>query len=101
MEQRSVIKFHAKSSINATKTFESMKRVYGDLCLFQATVFDWHKRFREDRESLEDDKRELKPRTTCNADTIKKVGVYLADDENASVRMISEINFCFNFPNAC
>lgn len=90
MEQRSIIKFHAKSGINATKTFESMKKVYGNLCLSRATVFDWHKRFREDRESLEDDEGKPKPRTTHNADTIKKVGDYLADDENASVRMISE-----------
>lgn len=90
IKQRSVIKFHAKSGINATKTFDSMKKVYGDECLSRATVFDWHKHFREGRESLENDEREPKPRMTRNADTIKKVGDYLADDENVSVRMISE-----------
>ena len=39
MEQRAVIKFHAKLSKKASETFWLMKQVYGDDCLSEANVF--------------------------------------------------------------
>ncbi|KAG5323091.1 GVQW3 protein, partial [Pseudoatta argentina] len=55
MEQRAVIKFNAKLGKNASETFRSMQQVYGSQCLGRTAVFEWHKRFLEGRETLEDD----------------------------------------------
>ena len=60
MEQRAVIKFHAKLGKNASETFGLMQQVYGDDCLSRANVF-LYKRFLEDRERLENDNREGRP----------------------------------------
>ena len=50
MEQRAVIKFHAKLGKNASETFWLMQQVYSYDCLSRANVFLWHKRFLEGRE---------------------------------------------------
>jgi hypothetical protein len=34
-----------------------LKSAYGEECLSRTNVFEWHKRFKEGRESLEDDER--------------------------------------------
>ena len=60
MEQRAVIKFHAKLAKNASETFWLMQQVYGDDCLSRANVVLSHKRFLEGRERLEDDNRTLR-----------------------------------------
>lgn len=69
------IPFHSKSGINATKPLESMKKVYDNEYLSRATVFDWHKHFREGRESLEDDEQGPKPRTIRNAADIIRLAI--------------------------
>ncbi|EGI59880.1 FLJ37770-like protein [Acromyrmex echinatior] len=57
MEQRAVIKFNAKLAKSTSETFRSMQQVYVDSqCLGRTTVFEWHKRFLEGRETLEDNK---------------------------------------------
>jgi hypothetical protein len=37
--------------------FEMLKSAYGEECLSRTSVFEWHKRFKEGRESLEDNER--------------------------------------------
>ena len=49
-EQRANIKFCFKISKTFIKTFELMKTVYGDDCLFRARVHEWFTRFRDGRE---------------------------------------------------
>ncbi|KYN38526.1 hypothetical protein ALC56_07103 [Trachymyrmex septentrionalis] len=51
MEQRALIKFNAKLGKSASETFRLMQQVYGNQCLGR-TVFEWHKRFLEGRETL-------------------------------------------------
>ena len=64
MEQRAVIKFHAKLGKNASEIFWLMQHVYSDDFLSRANVFLQHKRFLEGRESLEDDNREVRQIST-------------------------------------
>ena len=61
MEQRAVIKFHAKLGKNASETFWLMQQVYGDDFLSRANFFLCHKSFLEGRKRLEDDNREERP----------------------------------------
>lgn len=90
MEQRVVIKFNAKLGISATKTFRILQEVYGDDCLSKTRVFEWHKQFREGRESIEDKDHARRPRTARTPVIIQKVRDCIAKDQNASTRMIAE-----------
>ncbi|KAG5336861.1 GVQW3 protein, partial [Acromyrmex charruanus] len=67
MEQRACIKFCFKLGKTATETHEMMKTV-------SCTVtFDWFKRFKEGRQSLDDDARSSQPSTARNEETVEVV----------------------------
>lgn len=54
MEQQAVIRFYDLLGKTATKTFESMKKAFGDNCLSRSRVFEWFNRFKEKQVSFED-----------------------------------------------
>jgi len=74
-EQRVAIKFCCKVDFSTTKTVELIQKVYGNAALSRTTIFEWHKRFREGRESVKDDERSGRPtsRTDDNIAAIEKV----------------------------
>ena len=77
MEQRAVIKLNAKLGksqirnipIDATSLRQSM-----------SAVFEWHKRFLEGRETLEDDKKSRWPILVRTPEMIEKVRDFVAND---------------------
>ena len=42
---------------NATKTYGMLRTAFRPSCMNRASVFEWHKRFKEGRESVRDDER--------------------------------------------
>jgi transposase len=76
MEQRATIKFCVKLKKRATETFEMLRNAYGEESLSRTTVFEWHKMFKEGRESLQDGERKGRPsnsRTEELTEVIKSV----------------------------
>ena len=57
LEERYAIKFCFKLGKNATETYGMLQTALGPSCMNQAWVFEWHKRFKEARESMRDDDR--------------------------------------------
>ena len=57
LEERYAIKFCFKLGKNATETYGKLKTAFGASCMNRASVFEWHKRFKEGRESVRDDER--------------------------------------------
>ena len=58
LEERYVIKFCFKLGNNdATETYEMLQTAFRPSCMKRASVFEWHKRFKEGRESARDDER--------------------------------------------
>ena len=51
------IKFRFKIGKNATETYGMLQIAFGASCMNRASVFEWHKRFKEGRESVRDDER--------------------------------------------
>ncbi|EGI63823.1 FLJ37770-like protein [Acromyrmex echinatior] len=90
MEQRAVIKFNAKLGKSASETFRSMQQIYDSQCLGRAAVFEWHKRFLEGKETLEDDKKSGQPILVRTPEMIEKVRDFVANDRNASLKMMEE-----------
>ncbi|EGI65640.1 FLJ37770-like protein, partial [Acromyrmex echinatior] len=90
MEQRAVIKFNAKLGKSASETFRSMQEVYGNQCLCRTAIFEWHKHFLRGRETLEDDKKSGRPILVRTPEMIEKVRDFVANDRNASLKMMEE-----------
>ena len=57
LEERYAIKFCFKLGKNATETHGMFQTAFGASCMNQASVFEWHKRFKEGKESVRDDER--------------------------------------------
>ena len=56
-EERYAIKLCFKLGKNATEMYGMLQTDFGSSCMNRATGFEWHKRFKEGRESVRDDKR--------------------------------------------
>ena len=57
LEERYAIKFCFKLDKNATETCAILQTAFRPSCMNRASVFGWHKRVKEGRESLTDDER--------------------------------------------
>ena len=55
IEGRHAIKFCFKLGKNATETYGMLQTAFRPSCMNRASVFEWHKRFKEGRESVRDD----------------------------------------------
>ena len=58
LEERYAIKFCFKLGKNdAIETYGMLQTAFGRSCMNRASVFEWHKRFKEGRESVRDNER--------------------------------------------
>ena len=57
LEEQCAIKLCFKLGKNATETYGMLQIAFGPSCMNQASVFEWHKRFKEVKESVRDDER--------------------------------------------
>ena len=57
LEERYAIKFCFKLGKNATETYGMLQTGFRPSCMNRASVFEWHKRFKEGTESVRDDER--------------------------------------------
>ena len=57
LEEQYAIKFCFKHGKNATETYGTIQTAFRPCCMNWASVFKWHTRFNEGRESVRDDER--------------------------------------------
>ena len=57
LEERYAIKLYFQLGKNATETDETLQTTFGPSCMNRASAFEWHKRFKEGKESVSDDER--------------------------------------------
>jgi len=86
-EQCVAIKFCCKVDFSATKAVEVIQNAYSDAAFSRTTIFVWHKRFREGRESVKDDQRSGLP-TTSRTDDIATVNKMVKEDRNVMSQLI-------------
>ena len=57
LEERYAIKFCFKLAKNARETYGMLQTAFGASCMNRASVFEWHKRFKEGTESVRNDEK--------------------------------------------
>ena len=57
LKERYAITFCFQLGKNATETYGMLQTAFGASCMNRASVFEWHKRFKEGTESVRDDER--------------------------------------------
>ena len=89
-EQRANLKFLAKLGKTPSESFAILQQVYGEETMPRTRAFEWHKRFKEGREEVEDDPWSGRPSTSRRADNIERVKQMVRADRRLMVWMIAE-----------
>src|SRR5215469_4681012 len=89
-EQRICIKFCFKIRKTATETYQLLQQAYGEDAMGRTQVFDWLRRFKEGRTSVESDPRSGRPSTSKNEEMIAKVRTIVRNNRRLTVREIAD-----------
>ena len=84
------MKFLAKLGKTPSESFAMLQQVYGEETMSRTRAFEWHKRFKEGWEEVEDDPRSGRPSTSRTVDNIERVEQMVRADRRLAVRMIAE-----------
>ena len=69
-EQRICVKFCVKNGKSVTETFEMLKIAFGEEAMCRTQTYEWWKRFKEGRTSVDDDPRSGRPSTSKTDDNV-------------------------------
>ena len=89
LEERYAIKLCLKLGKNVTETYGMLQTAFGASCMNRASVFEWHKRFKEGRESVRDDERCGRGKEVRTPELIGQIKNIMVKDCRVSIEIIS------------
>jgi hypothetical protein len=89
LEQRVCIKFCVKLGKSATETFEMIKKTFEDEAMSRSKIFEWHKRFIEGREDINDDSHAGRSSISRSLEMVAKVRKIIRSDRRMTIRELS------------
>ena len=87
--ERYAIKFCFKLGKNATETYGMLQTDFEPSCINWASVFEWHKRFKESRESVRDDERCGRSKEVNIPELMGQIKNFMDKDRRVSIETIS------------
>ena len=89
LEEGYAIKLRFKLGKKATETYGKLQTAFWASCINRASVFEWHKRFKEGRESLRDDERCGRSNEVRTPQLIGQINNFMDKDRRVSIETIS------------
>ena len=89
LEERYAIKFGFKLGKNATETYGMLQTAFRPSCMNRASVFEWHKRLKEGRESVRDDERRGRSKEVRTPELIGQIKNFMNKDRRVSIETIN------------
>ena len=90
LEERYAIKFCFKLGKNdATETYGMLLTAFGASCMNQASVFEWHKKFKEGTESVRDDEKCGRSKEVRTPELIGQIKNFMDKDRHVPIETIS------------
>jgi len=90
LEQRINIKFYVNIGKSASEMLALLTVAYGEYTMKKSSVFEWHRRFKEGREDVQDDPRSGQPKTQRTDANVKRVWNLVRSDRRWGVTVIGE-----------
>ena len=88
LEERYAIEFCFKLGKNPTETYRLLQNAFGASCMNLALVFEWHKRFKEGRESVREDERCGSSKEVNTPELIGQIKNFMDKDQRVSIETI-------------
>ena len=88
VEEWYAIKFCFKLGKNATETYGMLQTAFRPSCMNRASVFEWHKRFKEGRESVRDDEKCGRSKEVRTPELIGQIKNFMDKDSRVSIETI-------------
>ena len=88
LEELYAIKFCFKLGKYATEKYGMLQITFGASCMNQASVFEWHKRFKEGRESVRDYERCGRSKEVRTPELIGQIKNFMDKDRCVSIKTI-------------
>ena len=89
LEERYAITFCSKLGKNASETYGMLQTAFGPFCINQASVFEWHKRFKEGKKSVRDDERCGRSKEVRTPELICQIKNFMDKNRRVSIETIS------------
>ena len=89
-EQQINLKFLVRLGKTLTQALKLLQEVYGDDTMSRTRLFEWHRRFKDGREEMEDDRRSGRPSTSRTDENVERVRQKVRSDRRITVRMIAD-----------
>ena len=89
LEERYAIKLFRLGK-NATETCGILLTTFGASCINQTSVFEWHKRFKEGRESVRDNERCGRSKKVRTKELIGQIKNFMDKDRRVSIELIDQ-----------
>ena len=89
LEERYAVEFCFKLGKNTTETYGMLHTAFRASCMNRAWVFEWHKRFKESRESVRDDERCGRSKEVRTPELISQIKNLMDNDHRVSIETIS------------
>ena len=80
VEQRTNLKFLVRLGKSPSEALRMLQEVYGQETISRSHVFEWHRRFKEGREEVEDDARSGRPSSSRMEDNVERVWQKVCQD---------------------
>ena len=88
LEERYTIKFFFLIGKNATEMYGMLQAAFGASCMNRASVFEWHKRVKEGRESVRDDERCGRSKEVRTPELMDQIKNFMDKDRRVSIETI-------------
>jgi len=88
-EQRICIKVCFEIGKTATETYQVLQQAYSEAAMGLTQVFDWFRRFKEGRTSVESDPRSGRTSTSRNEEMFAKVKTIVRNNRRLTVREVA------------
>ena len=89
LEKRYAIKFCFKLGKNAAEMYGIFQTAFGPSCMNRASVFEWHKRFKEGEETVRDDERSARSKEVRTPELMCQIKNFVDKDRRVSIETIS------------
>jgi len=89
LEQQINIKFCVKICKSASETLSLLTVAYGEYAMKKLIVFEWHRRFKEGQEDVQDNPRSGQPKTQRTDANVDRVRTLVRSDRRLGVRVIA------------